>query len=106
MSSSDREAAARRAESLRAEIGRHDYLYYSQDAPEISDSAYDTLLRELKKIEASGVDRDPGHTACLERHLRPGVLEERVAVAQRHQVVVLDVADGSIITNTIMPQAL
>lgn len=56
MSLPDREAAARRAESLRAEIGRHDYLYYSEDAPEISDAAYDTLLRELREIEENYPD--------------------------------------------------
>ncbi len=37
--------------ALRAEISRHDYLYYSKDRPEISDSQYDLLFRELVELE-------------------------------------------------------
>jgi len=37
--------------ALRAEISRHDYLYYSKDRPEISDSQYDRLFRELVELE-------------------------------------------------------
>ncbi len=48
----DLESAAARVEALRAEIERHDRLYYEQDAPEISDSAYDALMRELRDLEA------------------------------------------------------
>jgi len=47
----DREAASRRAEALRREIAYHDYRYYALDAPEISDAAYDSLVRELREIE-------------------------------------------------------
>ncbi len=45
-------AARKRAEELRREIERHDYLYYVRDAPKISDDAYDRLFRELKDLEA------------------------------------------------------
>ncbi len=38
---------------LRAEISRHNYLYYVLDSPEISDAAYDALMRELKQLEAA-----------------------------------------------------
>jgi DNA ligase (NAD+) len=40
-----------RIEKLRAEINRHNYLYHVLDSPEISDAAYDALMRELKKLE-------------------------------------------------------
>lgn len=43
--------AAERVESLRAEIRRHDDLYYRKAAPEISDRAYDLLLSELVELE-------------------------------------------------------
>lgn len=43
--------AARRASALRAEIERHNYLYHTLDAPEITDEAYDVLFRELVAIE-------------------------------------------------------
>ncbi len=44
--------ATRRAEELRREINRHNYLYYTLDAPEISDAEYDRLYRELAALEA------------------------------------------------------
>lgn len=46
------ETAAQRAEQLRNEIRRHDYKYYVEAAPEITDLEYDRLLEELKRIEA------------------------------------------------------
>ncbi|MDT8285003.1 MAG: NAD-dependent DNA ligase LigA, partial [Thermovirgaceae bacterium] len=42
-----------RIRSLRAEIARHDHLYYDLDAPEISDAKYDLLIRELIALESS-----------------------------------------------------
>ena len=43
--------AERRAAELRRVLGHHAYRYYALDAPEISDAAYDSLLRELEDIE-------------------------------------------------------
>ncbi len=40
------------AERLRAEIDRHNRLYYVAAAPEISDREYDTLMKRLEAIEA------------------------------------------------------
>ena len=37
---------------LREEINRHNYLYHSLDAPEITDAEFDRLFRELKSLEA------------------------------------------------------
>ena len=42
-----------RAEKLRDEINYHNYLYYVLDSPEIPDSEYDRLLRELEELEAA-----------------------------------------------------
>lgn len=47
---------ARRHAELRAEIARHDDLYFRAARPEISDAEYDALKRELREIEA----RHPG----------------------------------------------
>ncbi|MGC4403623.1 NAD-dependent DNA ligase LigA [Methyloversatilis sp. MC4-4] len=41
-----------RAAELRAQITRHDRLYYELDAPEIPDAEYDRLFRELQALEA------------------------------------------------------
>jgi len=41
----------KRAEELRTLIAQHARLYHEQDAPEISDEAYDSLLQELSRIE-------------------------------------------------------
>lgn len=39
-------------EKLRAEIRRHDYLYYVKESPEIGDTQYDELMKRLEKLEA------------------------------------------------------
>ena len=39
--------------ALRAEIERHNFRYYVLDDPEISDAAFDRLLRELQQLEAA-----------------------------------------------------
>ncbi len=40
-----------RLEKLRKEIELHAYAYYEADAPAVSDEVYDSLVKELKKIE-------------------------------------------------------
>ncbi len=40
-----------RLQQLRAEIRRHEDLYYEQSAPEISDASFDELMRELEALE-------------------------------------------------------
>jgi DNA ligase (NAD+) len=45
-------SARRRLERLRAEIRRHDRLYFELDRPVISDAEYDRLFAELRGLEA------------------------------------------------------
>src|SRR5262245_20896121 len=40
-----------RIDELRREIRRHDYLYYVEARPEISDREYDRLYAELRQLE-------------------------------------------------------
>ncbi len=46
------EQVRQRAQALRTEIAHHDYLYYVLDAPEVPDSEYDRLFRELQTLES------------------------------------------------------
>jgi DNA ligase (NAD+) len=44
---------AARIDALRAEIRRHDHLYYVETRPEVSDAEYDRLVQELRALEAA-----------------------------------------------------
>ena len=45
--------AKQRIDQLRAELHRHNYNYYVLNAPEITDKAFDDLMRELQDLEAA-----------------------------------------------------
>lgn len=47
----DADGTRARVRALRKEIEHHTYLYYAKDAPEISDAAFDSLMRELRELE-------------------------------------------------------
>src|SRR5438128_9678545 len=49
--SMDRTDADQRLAELREQIRHHDYLYYVEARPEISDAEYDRLMRELSDLE-------------------------------------------------------
>ena len=46
-----------RIEQLREQLNRHSYLYYVVDSPEIPDSEYDRLYRELQQLEQKYPDQ-------------------------------------------------
>jgi DNA ligase (NAD+) len=48
----DQQLLFARAEELRAQINHHNYQYFVQDAPEVTDAEYDGLMQELRAIEA------------------------------------------------------
>ena len=49
-------SARKRVDELREKIQYHEHRYYVLDDPEISDAAYDALLRELAGLEAAHPD--------------------------------------------------
>ncbi|MGD2055034.1 MAG: NAD-dependent DNA ligase LigA, partial [Gammaproteobacteria bacterium] len=50
-SEGDAQTDALRIKKLREQLNRHSYLYYVLDNPEIPDSEYDRLYRELQQLE-------------------------------------------------------
>ncbi len=53
MSTAAARAAAARVAGLREQLARHDHRYYVLDDPEVPDSEYDRLMRELRELEAA-----------------------------------------------------
>src|ERR1700678_3126443 len=49
----------KKLEALREKIRHHEYRYYVQDNPEISDAEFDKLMNELKRLEAEHPDLIP-----------------------------------------------
>ena len=47
----DQKDAKNRIEDLREQIRRHDFLYYVESQPEVSDKEYDVLMRKLQVLE-------------------------------------------------------
>ena len=65
-----------RIETLREELHRHNYLYYVKSQPEITDQAFDAMLRELSELEAKHPEwYDPTvpqiSDAVFGKHLQP-----------------------------------
>ena len=46
-------AVQERINILTQELDRHNFLYHTLDSPEISDEAFDVMLRELRELEAA-----------------------------------------------------
>jgi len=64
-------AAAERVAALRADIRRHERLYYVLNRPEISDQEYDALERELRDLEARFPDLVTGDSPTQRVGERP-----------------------------------
>ena len=52
----NRRDAEKRLRELRGELDRHNHRYYVLDDPEVPDSEYDRLMRELKALESEHPD--------------------------------------------------
>jgi DNA ligase (NAD+) len=79
----------RRVEALREEIEEHNRLYYQQDAPRISDAAYDALLRELEELE----DAHPELRSPDSPTQRPGAAPSEKFAPLRHLRPMLSLAN-------------
>ncbi len=79
-----------RVKRLRAEVARHNYLYYVLDAPEIPDAEYDRLFRELQELEA----RYPQLITPDSPTQRVGATPLKKFGAVRHEVPMLSLANA------------
>ena len=66
-----------RVEELRRQLEYHNFRYYVENAPEISDFEFDTMMRELQDLERAHPEFALG--ACRERH-HVGVPERKAPV--------------------------
>ena len=80
--------AKHRIEQLRDEIGRHDYLYYVENAPTISDREYDRLFEELKRLEAEHPELVTADSPTQRVSERP--IEEFTSVVHRVPMLSID----------------
>ncbi|MEK7579524.1 MAG: NAD-dependent DNA ligase LigA [Patescibacteria group bacterium] len=71
-----------RYEMLAKEIERHNHLYHTLDAPEISDEAYDALTREARELEKKYPDLAPKKPVTQKVGARPAEAFSKV----RHAV--------------------
>ncbi|HEX6266934.1 MAG TPA: NAD-dependent DNA ligase LigA [Burkholderiales bacterium] len=76
-----------RAAALRAELERHNRLYYVEDAPEITDAEYDRLFRELQALEAA----HPGLASADSPTQRVGGAPREELAPVRHEVPMLSI---------------
>ncbi|MGH7181907.1 MAG: DNA ligase LigA-related protein, partial [Nitrospiraceae bacterium] len=77
-----------RLATLRDEIRRHDYLYYVKACPEISDSQYDRLFRELIVLEQAHPELVTADSPSQRVGAPP--LEELVKVLHKQPMLSLD----------------
>lgn len=79
-----------RAEELRREIGKHNYYYYVLDAPVVSDSQYDKLMRELQSIE----ERYPALVTPDSPTQRVGASPQEAFATHEHRQPMLSLANA------------
>ena len=82
--------ARERLLALREQIARHDRLYHTEDAPEISDAEYDALKRELESLEA----RHPELAAADSPTRRVGARPAAGFASVQHAVPMLSLSNA------------
>ncbi|GBG77019.1 hypothetical protein CBR_g23346 [Chara braunii] len=63
------EQLRRRLDKLRGLVAHHGYLYHTLDRPVLSDDAYDSLVKELRDLEAELKDQDSPRDELVRRSL-------------------------------------
>lgn len=84
------EEIRKKIEDLREQINYHNYRYYVLDRPEVSDSEYDRLLRELEELES----RHPELVTPDSPTRRVGAQPVEAFGAVRHAVPMLSIQNA------------
>jgi DNA ligase (NAD+) len=82
---SDPARVSARLDELREQINRHNYLYYTENRPEVSDAEYDRLWRELVALE----DAHPELVSPDSPTQRPGGRPAELFAPVEHLVAML-----------------
>lgn len=90
-----------RIDELRAELERHNRLYYMEAAPEISDAEYDKLYRELEELEAKHPEFDDANSPT--KRVGGAPLDSFKQV--RHLVPMLSIDDVFELKDAEVPEA-
>lgn len=77
-----------RAQELRQQLDRHNYLYYVEARPEISDREFDKLLKELQDIEEANPELRTPDSPTQRVGGQP--IEGFVTVTHRHPMLSID----------------
>jgi DNA ligase (NAD+) len=80
-------ALQERVARLRAELERHNRLYYVEDAPQVTDAEYDRLFRELAELE----ERHPELRAADSPTQRVGGAPAKELAPVRHELPMLSI---------------
>ncbi|MFH1888617.1 MAG: NAD-dependent DNA ligase LigA [Candidatus Omnitrophota bacterium] len=75
-------------EKLRADIRKHDYLYYALSQPEVSDKEYDDLMKHLKKLEEEYPQFKTGDSPTV--RISGGILDGFKTVKHKEKMFSLD----------------
>ena len=79
-----------RIEELRSQLNRHNSLYYQENSPEILDSEYDSLLRELKELE----QQHPQYSSSSSPTQRVGAPPAKRFTTVMHKLPMLSLANA------------
>lgn len=79
-----------KVERLREIIHYHDYKYYLENSPEISDYEYDQLMRELKKLE----EKHPSFRSPISPTQRVGGMPEGGFPTVEHSILMLSLENA------------
>ena len=85
-------------EELRAFIRRHEHLYYVKNAPEISDTEFDALMRRLSDLEAAYPQYVPDDSPTR----RVGGERSNTFASVRHRIPMLSL-ENTYSTEEFMP---